>query len=588
MAEFQHPFVQAATREAFEAKLNAGVISNYQIAFIEDTKEIWARGVYYPCPYSKNELDKFIKDLSDANQEIQENITNIADEEDITLTEEKKLQLKDRDSSKGMGYKILRLPKNGILTYEMINESNTIYEIRYNFDLNGEEITIPNNCTLKFEGGSFSNGIIHGNNTSIKASAVVFHSVSLKTGSFQGDIYAEWFESIQEALNSSESVVLTKSTYNLTSPIKLNENNKLTSSVGSKLAFSLDTEEYCITMGANSSLIGVHLRINTNNGGIRLDLEELNKDITILSKFSATLSNLVRDCEIRTTSTNSFSGISVTANGHKETDKLSGFWGGTFENIMIFGEFQSAIYLSTGSTQNNPEKGWISGVTFANVKIFGAINGVISEAEFVDPITDPYRRKLLGPCECIFNGVDIQYEPDKTERHFVLNSAAHWVIEKCISWDFPAEVKPYLINPNNCNYLKIGPTVDLYKPYEFSETLSTLINLRIEGPSGTSFILANFLPSLSDDKHTANEIFGLPPGIYSLTNYNLECLGIEEELDAISLEVSDTWNGQKVLRIIFDNANLPEAVAQINNFGEWKLGKSLWIFRKNSEWKVIR
>ena len=79
MAEFQHPFVQAATREAFETKLEAGLISLYQIAFIEDTKEIWARGVYYPCPYSKNELDKFIKDLSDANQEIRENITNIAE-----------------------------------------------------------------------------------------------------------------------------------------------------------------------------------------------------------------------------------------------------------------------------------------------------------------------------------------------------------------------------------------------------------------------------------------------------------------------------------------------------------------------------
>lgn len=79
MAEFQHPFVQAATREAFETKLEAGLISLYQIAFIEDTKEIWTRGVYYPCPYSKNELDKFIKDLSDANQEIRENITNIAE-----------------------------------------------------------------------------------------------------------------------------------------------------------------------------------------------------------------------------------------------------------------------------------------------------------------------------------------------------------------------------------------------------------------------------------------------------------------------------------------------------------------------------
>lgn len=102
------------------------------------------------------------KNQSAINQEIRENITNIADEEDITLTGEKKLQLKDRDSSKGMGYKILRLPEDGILTQEMINEPNTIYEIRYDFDLNGGTISIPENCTLKFEGGSLNNGTIGG------------------------------------------------------------------------------------------------------------------------------------------------------------------------------------------------------------------------------------------------------------------------------------------------------------------------------------------------------------------------------------------------------------------------------------------
>lgn len=65
MAEFQHPFVQASTRETFEAKVASGAVSLYQIAFIEDTKEIWTRGVYYPCPYSKDELDALIKELSD-------------------------------------------------------------------------------------------------------------------------------------------------------------------------------------------------------------------------------------------------------------------------------------------------------------------------------------------------------------------------------------------------------------------------------------------------------------------------------------------------------------------------------------------
>lgn len=52
-----------------------------------------------------------------------------------------------------------------ILTQNMINEPDTVYEIRYDFNLNGATITIPESCTLKFEGGSLNNGTIVGNNT---------------------------------------------------------------------------------------------------------------------------------------------------------------------------------------------------------------------------------------------------------------------------------------------------------------------------------------------------------------------------------------------------------------------------------------
>lgn len=45
-----------------------------------------------------------------------------------------------------------------ILMPIMMNQSNTIYEIRYDFDLDGNEIIIPDNCILKFEGGMLRNG----------------------------------------------------------------------------------------------------------------------------------------------------------------------------------------------------------------------------------------------------------------------------------------------------------------------------------------------------------------------------------------------------------------------------------------------
>lgn len=100
------------------------------------------------------------------------NVTNYPDDEDITSVDNM-LKLKDREVNaanfQSKGYVILRknlslvngVVKN-ILTQNMINKPNTIYEIRYDFDLNGETINFPNNIILKFNGGCIFNGKIRG------------------------------------------------------------------------------------------------------------------------------------------------------------------------------------------------------------------------------------------------------------------------------------------------------------------------------------------------------------------------------------------------------------------------------------------
>ena len=47
-----------------------------------------------------------------------------------------------------------------VLTQEMVNKSNTKYVIRYDYVLNDENITLPDNCILDFEGGSISGGTL--------------------------------------------------------------------------------------------------------------------------------------------------------------------------------------------------------------------------------------------------------------------------------------------------------------------------------------------------------------------------------------------------------------------------------------------
>lgn len=105
------------------------------------------------------------------------NVTNFPDDEDIASVDNM-LKFKDREADaanfQSKGYVILRknlrlvngVIKN-ILTQNMINKPNTTYEIRYDFDLNGAEITIPEDCVLDFQGGSIVNGTVTLNNTKV-------------------------------------------------------------------------------------------------------------------------------------------------------------------------------------------------------------------------------------------------------------------------------------------------------------------------------------------------------------------------------------------------------------------------------------
>lgn len=94
------------------------------------------------------------------------NQSPIGNEEDIDQNASGKLQFADRvydaQQPDGMGYVILR--KNKTFA-EQVTEANTIYEIRYNFNLGGISVTIPDGCVLNFTGGSIKNGTLSGNNT---------------------------------------------------------------------------------------------------------------------------------------------------------------------------------------------------------------------------------------------------------------------------------------------------------------------------------------------------------------------------------------------------------------------------------------
>lgn len=181
---------ESMRRKGLWITYNNGIkyITEYYNGSVNDIKEHWADNLNWQVvpdlELVQSEASKLpdgiitTDKLSPALQELikqNNNITNLPDDEDLEEINSV-LRFKDRKYNAGLasgkGYKILR--KNwtkvgdkmiNLLTQDMINEANTIYEIRYDFDLNGKEITIPEKCILKFNGGKIDNGVLIISNT---------------------------------------------------------------------------------------------------------------------------------------------------------------------------------------------------------------------------------------------------------------------------------------------------------------------------------------------------------------------------------------------------------------------------------------
>lgn len=118
-----------------------------------------------------------------------------------------------------------------ILTAVMLSKANTIYEIRYDFDLGGETIEMKEGCTLKFEGGSLNNGKIIFNGTFIDAKEIsIFKDISISGTLKNTNIKFDWFSNkdittineILEIRYSSIPNIYINGTIIAEEPIKIN------------------------------------------------------------------------------------------------------------------------------------------------------------------------------------------------------------------------------------------------------------------------------------------------------------------------------------------------------------------------------
>ena len=133
---------------------------------------------------------------------------NVSDDTDIKnkLTELAE-KVGDRESNGGMGYVVLRKDKTFA---EQVAKANTIYEVRYDFDLGGQEIAVPSGCALKFNGGKLVNGILELSETIIDSESSCFEGITF-SGTTSQIIRSIWFvqfsEFIQLANLSKKGIV---------------------------------------------------------------------------------------------------------------------------------------------------------------------------------------------------------------------------------------------------------------------------------------------------------------------------------------------------------------------------------------------
>ena len=102
-----------------------------------------------------------------------------------------------------------KIELRNILTSAMISQPNTIYEIRYDFDLNGETVQMNEGCTLRFEGGSLNNGILECDNTIINnANFVVLNNCSFSGTILSEYVRPEWFGAIGNGIADDSNAII--------------------------------------------------------------------------------------------------------------------------------------------------------------------------------------------------------------------------------------------------------------------------------------------------------------------------------------------------------------------------------------------
>lgn len=297
-------------------------------------------------------------------------------------------------------YKTIILKKNlvnGIntLTQEMMSAQNTKYVVKYDYVL-GEDITVPANCVLEFDGGSISasgsNDTITGANTSIQSGLVkIFNTDVTLAGTWNiVESYPEWFGAVGDGI--TDDIIPLQKTFNTFNVIKLKHNYAISNTLYIIKSDSIiDGEFHSIVP------LGDINRIIQFNGNFDLLINTVDKDIEKGSNFVI------------------FDNVSNIAVG----------------DILTF--LSSEVYHQDNSDNVTYKKGEIQTVlSIDNNKVYFEDNFETSYT-ISDNTINIY--KITPTCNVVFRNVEVKGSGENTEQIINLEKTKNVTIDNIIVYD---------------------------------------------------------------------------------------------------------------------------------------------------------
>lgn len=316
----------------------------------------------------------------------------------------------DRTPESGMAYKVL-VPESP-LNEQMTSES-TIYEVRENYNLGDETLSVPSGCTLFFNGGIIDGGEIVLDNTSIIGNKAFGENVTLS-----GTTPDTLKTSILVGTEAGEKV---NKLYAVTNSVEIDENLSSTTTILLRAGRTLEGGNHLLTHNSNVPAILVSGKSKLRNLRITTYVNDDTPVIKMDTSSSTGNQNVVN--------TGIMSDITIISNTKTRGIGIYAEGGITAHGVLCYHRFERinlhylnyGIRLEVGNTFDTTS--WMNGNVFDSIFIYSCKYGI-----YLNSATS---RNIDGNK---FKNVEIQWSNTYCTKNIYMNGCSENILD-VMHWD---------------------------------------------------------------------------------------------------------------------------------------------------------